>query len=65
MKYLLLLVVFLAGCAAQPTQCFHNVSPAISIASNDPRIPSVTVPARVVDVCITPGYVEKTTVEPK
>lgn len=65
MKYLLLLVVFLAGCAAQPTQCFHNVSPSISIASNDPRIPSVTVPARVVDVCITPGYIEKTTVEPK
>ncbi len=63
MKIALLIasLIGLAGCAAQPTTCFHNVSPSISIASNDPRIPSVTVPARVVDVCITPGYIEKTT----
>lgn len=63
--FILSLVVFLAACAAQPTQCFKNVSPALSVTSTDPNVPSIAIPSRQVDVCITPGYIEHTTVEPK
>lgn len=59
--YIATLLLAIAGCAAQPTQHFKNVSPAIKIISNDPRIPSVDIPAREVDVYITPGYIERTT----
>lgn len=59
MRYLILAaaVLALAACASQPTQCFTNHGPGLSI-SGVPGQPDVSIPSQTVIVCITPPYVE-------
>lgn len=57
MKYLAIILVFLAGCASAPKECLTSVSPGVSVESTNPNIPKVVVVPQTTVVCLTPGYV--------